>query len=171
MRLVSQVIVQVPRCFICSIKSPNVVVKWLKGFWNWSTYDRTRGRGSPVTWVGSPCRFGIFHHPAWAVGSYRSGPPAAGTVRSKSTGGFYQGDVSLCTEKVNLKTSSFGWLWSLRLQRDFPLFLLALCRRLLRQFLLVGLLPPRLRLGRPCCSSTNLANISCLSKDVLKCGL
>ena len=55
MRLVSLVIVQVPRCFICSIKSPNVVAICLKGFWNWSTYDRTWSSGSPVTWVGSPC--------------------------------------------------------------------------------------------------------------------
>ena len=35
----------------------------------------------------TPCRFGVFHHPAWAVGSYSSSPPAAPTVGTKSTGG------------------------------------------------------------------------------------
>ena len=30
----------------------------------------------------------MFCHPAWAVGSYCSGPPAAGTAGTKSTGGF-----------------------------------------------------------------------------------
>ena len=38
----------------------------------------------------------MFHHPVWAVGSYSSGPPAAGTVGTKSTGGFYQADGSPC---------------------------------------------------------------------------
>ena len=36
----------------------------------------------------------MFNHPAWAVGSYSSGPPAAGTAGTKWTGGFYQADVS-----------------------------------------------------------------------------
>ena len=31
-----------------------------------------------ATWMGW-LRFGMFHHPAWAVGSYSSGPPAVGT--------------------------------------------------------------------------------------------
>ena len=31
----------------------------------------------------------MFRHPAWAVGSYGSGPPTAGTVGTKSTGGFF----------------------------------------------------------------------------------
>ena len=65
MRLVSQVIVQVPRCFICSIKSPNVVVKWLKGFWNWSTYDWARASGSPVTCFGSPCSSPRANNQGW----------------------------------------------------------------------------------------------------------
>ena len=30
----------------------------------------------------------MFHHPAWAVGSYSSGPPAARSAGTKSTGGF-----------------------------------------------------------------------------------
>ena len=30
----------------------------------------------------------MFRHPAWAVGSYSSGPPAARAVGTKSTGGF-----------------------------------------------------------------------------------
>ena len=33
--------------------------------------------------------FGMFHHPAMAVGSYSVGPPAAEIVRNKSTGGFF----------------------------------------------------------------------------------
>ena len=32
----------------------------------------------------------------WAVGSYSSGPPTAGTVGTKSTGGFYRADGSPC---------------------------------------------------------------------------
>ena len=31
----------------------------------------------------------MFHHAAWAVGSCSSGPPAAGTVGTQSTGGLY----------------------------------------------------------------------------------
>ena len=33
------------------------------------------GRTVGLGWL----RFGMFHHPAWAVGSYSSGPPAGGT--------------------------------------------------------------------------------------------
>ena len=39
----------------------------------------------------------MFPHPAWAVGSYSSGPPAAKTVGTKSTGGFHQRHGSPCT--------------------------------------------------------------------------
>ena len=39
----------------------------------------------------------MFRHPAWAVGSYSSGPPAAGNVGNKPMGGFYQADGSPCT--------------------------------------------------------------------------
>ena len=39
----------------------------------------------------------MFRHPAWAVGSYSSGPATAGTVGTKSTGGCYRGDVLPCT--------------------------------------------------------------------------
>ena len=31
----------------------------------------------------------MFYHPAWAVGIYSSGPPAAGTVRYQAMGSFY----------------------------------------------------------------------------------
>ena len=41
--------------------------------------------------------FGMFRHPVWAVGSYSSGPLAASTVVTKSTGGFYRPDLSPCT--------------------------------------------------------------------------
>ena len=36
----------------------------------------------------------MFRHPAWAVGSYRSGPPAAGSAGTKSTGGFFRPEWS-----------------------------------------------------------------------------
>ena len=39
----------------------------------------------------------MLSHPAWAVGSYSSGPHAAGTVGTKSTGSFYQADVPPCS--------------------------------------------------------------------------
>ena len=39
----------------------------------------------------------MFRQPAWAVDSYSSGPPAAGTVKTKSTGVFHQRDGSPCT--------------------------------------------------------------------------
>ena len=38
----------------------------------------------------------MFRHAAWAVGSCNSGPPAARTVGTKSTGGFYRPDRSPC---------------------------------------------------------------------------
>ena len=41
----------------------------------------------------------MFCHPAWAVGGYSSGPPAARTVGTKSTGGFLNSSVSPCTVK------------------------------------------------------------------------
>ena len=44
-------------------------------------------------WLG----FGMFRHPAWAVGSYSSGPAAASAVRTKSTGGFLYPEWSPCT--------------------------------------------------------------------------
>ena len=39
----------------------------------------------------------MFSHPARAVASYSSGPPAAGTVGTKSTGGFLNSSVSPST--------------------------------------------------------------------------
>ena len=41
--------------------------------------------GWPISWrTGfSRLRFGMFHHHAWAVGSYSSGPPAGGTPQIK----------------------------------------------------------------------------------------
>ena len=36
----------------------------------------------------------MFRHPAWAVGSYSSGPSAARDVGTKSTGGFANSSVS-----------------------------------------------------------------------------
>ena len=44
----------------------------------------------------------MFRYPAWAVGSHSSGLPAAGTVGTKSTGGFYQADGSPCIGFENL---------------------------------------------------------------------
>ena len=38
-------------------------------------------------------KFAIFRHPALAVGSYSSGPPAARTIRTKSTGSFHHSSV------------------------------------------------------------------------------
>ena len=38
----------------------------------------------------------MFRHPAWAAGTYSSGPPAAKTVGTNSTGGFHQRDESPC---------------------------------------------------------------------------
>ena len=54
--------------------------------------------GRHICLVKASCwlEFWIFLHPAWAVGSYSSGPSAAGTVGTKVTGGFYQADVSPC---------------------------------------------------------------------------
>ena len=75
-------------------------------------------------WLG----LGMFHHPAWAVGSYNSGIPAVRAVGTKSTGGFYQEDVSPCTSNWWQKlmnwplTVIFAWItcffpwWSINLQ-------------------------------------------------------
>ena len=46
-------------------------------------------------------RFEMFGHPAWAVGSYSSGPPAARSAGIKSTGGFYRMEWSPCTQHQN----------------------------------------------------------------------
>ena len=61
-------------------------------------------RGWLIWSVTTSCwpEFGMFRHPAWAVGSYSSGPSAAGTVWTKSMGGFYQRDESPCRERGDL---------------------------------------------------------------------
>ena len=53
---VSQVKGYVSMHFICSSKSPTLVIKWLEGFWNPSTYAWNRGFQSSDTRVASPCR-------------------------------------------------------------------------------------------------------------------
>ena len=54
------------------------------------------------SWLG----FWMFCQPAWGVRSYSIGPPAARTVGTKSTGGFYQADVSPCISLgTNVKTN------------------------------------------------------------------
>ena len=42
----------------------------------------------------------MYHHPAWAVGSYSSGPATARTVGTNSTRGFYRADGSLYKHHV-----------------------------------------------------------------------
>ena len=59
----------------------------------------------------------MFCYPAWAVGSYSSGPSADGTVRTKSPGGFYQADVSPCI----LSGVSSIWVYS-RLSEELFIF-------------------------------------------------
>ena len=46
-------------------------------------------------------RFGMFDHPVWAVSSCSSGPSAAKTAGTKSTGGFYQRDGSPCRSRYH----------------------------------------------------------------------
>ena len=43
-----------------------------------SCQSHYRATGLWVPWLGW-LRFGMFHYPAWAIGSYSSGPPAGGT--------------------------------------------------------------------------------------------
>ena len=59
----------------------------------------------PIWLVETFCRleFDMLCHPPCAEGSYSGGLSATGAVRTKSTGGFYQADVSLCT-----------WGWTVR---------------------------------------------------------
>ena len=52
-------------------------------------------------------RLGVFHHAAWAVGCYSGGPETAGTVRTKSTGGFNHPDGSPCTSHPSLISPRF----------------------------------------------------------------
>ena len=60
----------------------------------------------------------MFHHPALAIGSYSIGPAAAGTIRTKSTGGVYHLDV--CAHiKVFLPLSSV-WMSFMRWFPDAP---------------------------------------------------
>ena len=54
---------------------------------------------------GDPSRrlkSGMFRHPAWAVGSCSSGPLAARTVGTKSTGGCNRPELSPCTFEDDL---------------------------------------------------------------------
>ena len=59
----------------------------------------------------------MLHHAAWAVGSCSSGPPAARTVGTQSTGGFYRPDRSPCSQGSP----------SERLPDTFPQCVSALC--------------------------------------------
>ena len=51
---------------------------WWQSFTEW-----------PIWWIKTSCwlGFGMFRHPAWAVGSLSSGPLGARAVETKSTGG------------------------------------------------------------------------------------
>ena len=69
-------------------------------------------KGWSIRMVKTSCwrRFGMFRHPAWEVGSYRSGPPIAVTVGTKSTWGFHHPDGIPCNavwenEQVTLSDS------------------------------------------------------------------
>ena len=64
--------------------------------------------------------FWMFRHPAWAVGSYSSGPPTAGAVATKSTGGFNHpnGSPCKCAINVDLKCLKRN-AWRPSLQIDF----------------------------------------------------
>ena len=53
-----------------------------------------------------PIDLKMFRNPAWAAGSCSSGPPATATVRTKSTGSFYQHDRSPCREEARTKYGS-----------------------------------------------------------------
>ena len=50
------VIGHVPMHLMCQSKSPILTDKWLKGFWNPSTYEKDTGCQSPHTNYESPCR-------------------------------------------------------------------------------------------------------------------
>ena len=60
------------------------------GFENYTMRRRKSVTGWPkLTWkTSSSVGFGMFSHPAWAVGNYNSGPAAAESAGTKSTGGF-----------------------------------------------------------------------------------
>ena len=53
--------------------------------------------------TSSRLKFEKFSHPAWAMGSYSRGPPAAKTVIIKATRGFYKGDGSACIGYASFK--------------------------------------------------------------------
>ena len=48
------------------------------------------------------------HHPAWAVGSYRSGPPAARLAITKSTEGCYHTEWSPCNVGARIGSLILG---------------------------------------------------------------
>ena len=55
----------------------------------------------------------MFCHPAtWAIGSHRRGPPAARTIGTKSTLGFYRSDVSPCSAAQWRRSASKTWTCS-----------------------------------------------------------
>ena len=51
----------------------------------------------------------MFRHPAWAVGSYSSGPLAAKTVGTKSTGGCYHQELSPCSNGKRAGDNCVDW--------------------------------------------------------------
>ena len=71
----------------------------------------------------------MLRHPAWAVGSYSSGPRATETVGTKSTGGFFRPEWSPCilVSKSNLLEgipkggADFGERLSVAVRRNLPL--------------------------------------------------
>ena len=54
---------------------------------NWLSPGRGESTGWPISWrTGfSWLRFGMFHHPAWALGKHSSGPQVKELPKSKST--------------------------------------------------------------------------------------
>ena len=80
-----------PRFFNSSTTPPYIpLCQDDKGLWCTTGWPKCMWKTS--RWV----KLGMFHHPAWAVASYSSGPAAARTVGTKSTGGFSRPDGSPC---------------------------------------------------------------------------
>ena len=80
-----------PRFFNSSTTPPYIpLCQDDKGLWCTTGWPKWMWKTS--RWV----KLGMFHHPAWEVASYSSGPAAAKTVWTWSTGGFHQRDGSPC---------------------------------------------------------------------------
>ena len=87
----------------CTIYGSLVAILWYNNLSAYLLDDHSERKNHPMTWILNVLLT------TWAVGSCSSGPLAAGTVETKSTGGSFRPEWSPCT--TCMVKHQVGWFW------------------------------------------------------------